>query len=82
MGAEVKMSISADGKPLAVLQDLISKRIALTNESAKEATTACAITILKSLRAATLVANPKKLDIKLDVQGHLYPSFRQEGKHK
>ena len=69
--------MTADGKPIAALQELIAKRIALTNESAKEALAACAIQILVSLRAVTAVAKAENPEV--EAEASLYPSIWEKG---
>ena len=78
MAANVKLEMSADGKPIAALQKLIAQRIQYTNESAREALAACAIQVLISLRADTAVAKAPKIEVSCDAA--LYPSFRRVGK--
>ena len=78
--AQVHIEMTADGKPIEALQDLIAKRIQHTNESAKQALAACAIDILKSVRAITLVARPQ--DVVISCNASLVPSFFIVGKKK
>jgi len=75
--AQAHITMTADGKPIAALQELIAKRIALTNESAKEALAACAIQILTSLRAVTAVAKADNPEV--EAEAGLYPSIWDKG---
>lgn len=52
-------NLTYEGKPLSVLENLIEKRQKLLGETVKESVIATAITVVKSLRAATKIA-PKK----------------------
>lgn len=54
-----KSEITYEGQPIQVLQELIKRRVRLLGETCKDAITATAITVLKSLRADTKIA-PKK----------------------
>lgn len=56
---EATATMTYEGKPIEVLENLIEKRKALLGEATKDAVTATAITVLKSLRADTRIA-PKK----------------------
>ena len=62
LGAEVT-AYWADGRPLEELSKLIQKRMKILHESSKDATVATAITVLKSLRAATRVYKGKKVGV-------------------
>lgn len=75
--AQAHITMTADGKPIAALQELIAKRIALTNESAREALAACAIQILVSLRAVTAVAKAENPEV--EAEACLYPSIWEKG---
>lgn len=77
--ASVKIEMTADGKPIAALQNLIAQRMKYTNETAKQALAACAIQILISLRSVTAVAKAEKP--KVEAVDSLYPSFYKNGKH-
>ena len=50
---KLDMAQTYDGRPISVLQDLIAKRMKILNEGRKDAVVATAITVLRSLRAAT-----------------------------
>lgn len=56
---EPNTTMTYEGQPLEVLESLIEKRKELLGETVKDAVTATAITVLKSLRADTKIA-PKK----------------------
>lgn len=56
---EPTATLTYEGKPIEVLEKLIEKRKELLGETTKDAVTATAITVLKSLRADTKIA-PKK----------------------
>lgn len=56
---EATATMTYEGKPIEVLESLIEKRKELLGEITKDAVTATAITVLKSLRADTKIA-PKK----------------------
>ena len=43
----------ANGRPLAVLEKLINRRLEILRQSRKDAVVATAITVLKSIRART-----------------------------
>lgn len=75
--ANVRIDMTADGKPIEALQRLIAQRIQYTNESAKEALAACAIQILISLRAITAVAKAQKVD--MQIESALYASYFKNG---
>lgn len=70
-----------DGKTLAQFAELIEKRRQLLNETTEQSVAACSIQLLKSLRAATRVADAKKpySGKPIELQG-LYLSFRSLGK--
>lgn len=52
-------SCTYEGKPIEVLEQLIEKRKELLGEAYRDAITATAITVLKSLRADTKIAKKK-----------------------
>lgn len=52
-------NLTYEGKPIEVLEQLIEERKALLGETYKDAVTATAITVLKSLRADTKIAKKK-----------------------
>jgi len=82
----ITASVTADwqGKPLAVLSNLIQKRATMLGESAKDAVVATAENVLTSLRALTRLASPRKVRrLKVDVSDTGYfPSFSNSERHR
>lgn len=77
----VKIS-AASGRTIEAFQQLIQQRIKWCNETKEDAVAAIAITALRSIRAATRVADENKIpDIAVEV-AHLLPSYTAKGKHK
>jgi len=70
-----------DGKSLEQFANLIERRRALLNETTEQSVAACSIQLLKSLRAATRVADVKKpFSGKVIELSGLCLSFRSAGK--
>lgn len=82
MSSVVATCTMADGRPLAVLSDLIGKRVSLLREHTDDAVVATVIAALQSLRAATRVAKAGAAKGRAVVRavGGVVPSMRRPGK--
>lgn len=78
---DVKIS-AAGGKTIEAFQQLIQQRIQWCNETKEDAVAAIAITALRSIRAATHVANENKIQDLNITTTPFVPSFTQVGSHK
>ena len=80
---EVKIGTDVDGRTVEEFARLIEQRRKLLNETTEQSVSACAINLLKSLRASTLVAHTNKPYSEDPVeQGNLMLGFKSVGKKK
>lgn len=81
LGTNVKIT-SASGRTLQQFQELIQQRIQWCNETKEDAVAAIAITALRSIRAATRVADENRIQELEITTTPFVPSFTQVGGHK
>ena len=80
---EVNLGVEVDGKTLEDFARLIEQRRNLLNETTEQSVSACAINLLKSLRASTLVAHTNKPYSEEPVEhANLMLGFKSIGKKK
>lgn len=80
---EITIGTDVNGKTVEQFAQLIEQRKHLLNETTEQSITACAINVLKSLRASTLVAHTSKPFSEDPIeQANLRLGFRSIGKKK
>lgn len=77
------INADVDGRTMEQFQELIQKRRQMLNETTERSCIAALIETLKSVKAATKIANPNKPDdIKLSEQGGVHQGYRMVGRRK
>lgn len=67
------------GEPISVLQQVIELRRKELGETARNAAVATAITVVKSLRASTVIANASKMDLHVSEEPRYFVSWKSVG---
>lgn len=75
----MNITTSIQGRTLEQFQRLLQLRTKWLKESSKDATAAIMLDVLRSLRAVTKIANPKKDNIQMKEMSNWIPSFRFAG---
>lgn len=76
---DVSFEMTANGHDVSFLQSIIEARKRELGETTKQAATATAIQILKSLRANTLVADPNKMKLTVKVASGFVVGWKTKG---
>lgn len=72
----------ANNKTLADFAKVLKQRMTYMNETARSSIAACALQVLRSIRAVTRVAKLSTIKVKVEVDTTLYPSYTTKSAHK
>lgn len=83
MAASVQIHATAgDGQTLRKFSEILQQRMKYMNETARDSVAACALQVLRSLRAATAVAKASKVKPKLQRNNVLELSYTTKGRRR
>lgn len=82
MGTAIEYQMTANGHDVSYLQNIIEARKRELGETTKQAATATAIQVLKSLRADTKVANPRDMNLTVRESKGFVVGWKTKGKRR
>lgn len=73
--ASIQVNASWNGKTLGDFAKVLQQRMKYMNETARDSIAACALQVLRSIRAVTKVAKPSSIKVNVEVDQTLFPSY-------